>query len=306
MYMKLDLTYRFNRILLSSVVLLSVLHGNAYAQRAGQPASNARAAYRLTMTECEGIDNCTTWTFLSSNGWKGYGKWRTGEEAILELTSPDTGKVVIHRTDVRGAKEGLIATYNGTLSDGQMGGSYTYSYNGENGSGRWYAILGASAPKLPAVMHFCDVNCITLRLENGRYVSRSTDAFVDPDYSDTWTVESFTHEAVVFQRTVTGMFHFRVTYRGQISDDGNSLINATNPFHGEGQPTNIILAWGDALNSVPGSNAERDRARGSQQTPSRQITAGDVYEGARAARDFVLEIKRWGELWDLLSGSGSN
>jgi hypothetical protein len=299
---KLVLARLFTRmlLLLSSVVLLCVLCCNAYAQNAGQPASKSRAAYRLTMTECEGIDNCTNWTFLSSNGWKGYGKWRTGEEAVLELESPENGRIVVHRTDVRGAKEGLTATYDGTLSDGQIGGRYTYSYNGDNGSGRWYAILETSAPSLPPVMHFCDVNCITLQRENGRYVNRTTDAFVDPNYSDTWTVESFTRESVVFQRTVTGKFHFQVTYRGQISNDGNSLINAANPFHGLGQPTNIMLAWGGSLNTVPGSNAERDRAGGFQGTQSTQITAGDVYDVAKAVRDGVLEIKKWKDFFQIL------
>jgi hypothetical protein len=304
--MKLDLPHRFCRVFLSGLILLAVLRCNAHAQSAGQSESKSRAVYRLALTECEGVDNCTAWSFLSSNGWKGYGKWRTGEEAVLELESPETGKVIIHRTDVRGTKEGLIATYEGTLSDDQMGGRYTYSYKGDTGSGRWYAILGAPAPKLPAVMHFCDVNCTTLQWEDGRYVSKTSNGFEDPNWSDTWTVESFTSGSVVFNRKVTGKFHFKVTYRGQISDDGNSLINAANPFHGEGQPTNILLAWGDALNSVPGSNAERDGARGFQQTPSRQITAGEVYEGARTARDFVLEIKKWHDFWNIFFPPESN
>jgi hypothetical protein len=250
------------------------------------------------------VDNCTTWSFLSSNGWKGYGKWRTGEEAVLELEVPETGRVVIHRTDVVGAKAGFIATYDGTLSDGQMGGTYSYSYKNESGSGRWYALLGAPAPKLPRVMHFCDVNCTTLQWDGGRYVSTTTNGFEDPNWSDTWTVESFTRDDVVFHRIETGKYHFKVTYRGQLSEDGNRLIKAANPFHGQGQPENIKLAWGDALDSVPGSNAERDGTRGGRQAPGRQPTAGDAYESAKAARDFVLDIARWGELWKLFLGGG--
>jgi hypothetical protein len=288
-------------LLLGSMVLSGGLCWNAYAQSDGRPASRSEAVYRLTMTECEGIDNCTKWSFLSSNGWKGYGKWRTGEEAVLDLEIPENGRVVIHRTDVRGAKEGFTATYDGTLSDGQMGGRYTYSYNGDNGSGRWYAILEAanSAPSLPAVMHFCDVNCITLQLESGRYVSKGTDAFVDPNYSEVWTVESFKREVVVFRRKVTGKFHFQVTYKGQISDDGNRLVNAANPFHGGAQPANILLAWGDSLNAVPGSNTERDGAGGYQRMQSAQITARDAYESARAIRDGVLDIMKWGQFFQL-------
>jgi hypothetical protein len=133
----------------SFTVVLFLFTGATYAQNAGQPAAKSPPAYRLTMTECEGIDNCTPWAFLSSNGWKGYGKWRAGEEAVLEIRSVRDDQIIILRTDVTGSKVGLTATYDGTFGDAQLGGKYTYSYKGESGSGYWYALMGASTPTLP-------------------------------------------------------------------------------------------------------------------------------------------------------------
>jgi hypothetical protein len=53
-------------VLLTGVVLGNVFCGDTYAQNAGQPASKPEAAKRVVMTECEGIDNCTAWMFLSA------------------------------------------------------------------------------------------------------------------------------------------------------------------------------------------------------------------------------------------------
>jgi hypothetical protein len=109
-------------------------------------------------------------------------------------------------------------------------------------------------------MHFCAANCFTLTLENGRYVRA--------DGSDeTWTIESFTRGSVTLRRHDAPAdwngFSRDVPYKGQVSNEGNRLVNIT--VNGNRADANMRLAWGTALNTVPGSNAERDRTQGSQQ-----------------------------------------
>jgi hypothetical protein len=110
----------------------------------------------------------------------------------------------------------------------------------------------ASQPA-PAVIHFCWTNCFTLQWNDGRY-SR-----VDGS-EETWTIERFTPRSFVLHRhdapAAWNNFNADVLYEGRVSDD--RLINvavAGNPV------PNITAAWGSALHSVPGSNAERDRPR---------------------------------------------
>jgi hypothetical protein len=215
------------------------------------------------MTECEGTNNCATWTFL---GAQGNGQWPSGEIANLNVERYDDNTAVIRRADSTGSSAGLTAVYTGTRHGDRVGGEFTSSWPGhwDNKSGNWYATVGSPISP-PNLMHFCDVNCITLQWENGKYVSTTRYSWESPDYSSTWTVESFTRESVVLNRSDTGSFALNVVYQGQISKEGDSLVNAANPFHGAQQPANIKLAWGTALNSVPGSNEERDRGQQPQQ-----------------------------------------
>jgi hypothetical protein len=229
--------------------MLFLLTGIGYAQNAGQPAPKSQPVYRLTMTECEGIDNCTTWMFLSSNGWKGYGKWRTGEEAVLEIKGLAEDQITILRTDVTGSKAGLTATYEGTLGDAQLGGKYKFSYRGESGYGYWYALIGAPTLSPPAEFHFCAMFCNTWRLENGRYVNTTSCGNFGAAGASVITIEKFTRESVILDRSdypPNGPYTAR--YTGQISSDGNSLINGAI----NGTPAPFTLTWGTALNSIPG------------------------------------------------------
>jgi hypothetical protein len=105
-------------------------------------------------------------------------------------------------------------------------------------------------------MHFCWTNCFTLTFENGVY-SRT-------DGSDeTWTVERFTPETLVLHRrgvpAAWNGFSADVVYQGQVSND--RLISVT--VNGNPVP-DINLAWGFALETLPGSNAERDRRQSAQ------------------------------------------
>ena len=102
----------------------------------------------------------------------------------------------------------------------------------------------------PAQLHFCWTNCFTLVLNDSVY--RRTDGT-----EESWTVETFSSDAIVLHRHDAPAdwngFKEDVVYAGQVSND--RLINVTV----NGKPTSgIDASWGAALNTLPGSNAERD------------------------------------------------
>ncbi|MGC1386835.1 MAG: hypothetical protein WA807_02385 [Steroidobacteraceae bacterium] len=102
----------------------------------------------------------------------------------------------------------------------------------------------------PHELHFCWTNCFTLILDNGVYHrSDGTD--------ESWTVETFTDKAIVLHRhdaPADWNGHSQdVVYAGHVSND--RLIGVT--LNGE-PVTGIDASWGTALNTLPGSNAERD------------------------------------------------
>lgn len=249
-------------VALAYCAIATVSYGQVSPTPQPAPASADKAkAVPVSMTECEGVNNCATWTFL---GTQGNGQWPSGEIANLSVERYDDNSVVIRRADSTGSSAGLTAVYNGTRKGTRVGGEFTSSWPGhwDSKSGNWYAMVEKEPQSPPTVMHFCDVNCTTLQWDKGRYVTINRNGFESADFSDIWTVESFTRESVILHRTATGNFAFSVVYKGQISQDGNTLINAANPFASlSGQPAQIRLAWGTALNTVPGGNAERDRGQ---------------------------------------------
>jgi hypothetical protein len=102
----------------------------------------------------------------------------------------------------------------------------------------------------PSRLHFCWTNCFTLILDNGVY--RRTDGT-----AESWTVERFSSDAIVLHRHDAPAdwngYSEDVVYAGQVSND--RLIGVTV----SGKPTSgIDASWGAALNTLPGSNAERD------------------------------------------------
>jgi len=102
----------------------------------------------------------------------------------------------------------------------------------------------------PSQLHFCWTNCFTLFLDNGVY--RRADGT-----AESWTVETFSSEAIVLHRHDAPAdwngYSEDVVYAGQVSND--RLIGITV----NGKPTSgIDVSWGTALNTLPGSNAERD------------------------------------------------
>jgi hypothetical protein len=102
----------------------------------------------------------------------------------------------------------------------------------------------------PSQLHFCWTNCFTLILDNGVY--RRADGT-----AESWTVETFSSDAIVLHRHDApddwNGYSEDVVYAGQVSND--RLIGVTV----NGKPTSgIDVSWGTALNTLPGTNAERD------------------------------------------------
>ena len=130
-------------------------------------------------------------------------------------------------------------------------GHVVYSNEADPAATQTPVELPVDGPSLPDTLHFCWTNCFTLVLTNGVY-QRSDGT------PESWTVERFAPEAVILHRhdAPAGWNGNRidVRYEGVIIDGHLRDITVN------GRPVPAIdIAWGEALNSVPGSNAERDQ-----------------------------------------------
>jgi hypothetical protein len=234
------------------IAYAATLPGIAAAQTPAAPTlSNAKAASPVTMTECEGTNNCATWTFL---GTQGNGQWPSGEIASLSVEHFDNDTVVIRRADSTGPSAGLTAVYNGTRHGERIGGEFTSSWPGHWNAkkGNWYATIGTSAQSLPTVMHWC-IDCAngqggTLVWENDHYLNLND----VPGQTTILTVESFTPQSVVLHRVNSGRYPGTAVLTGQIPAQGNSIVNGiqTSP---NGQTKGFRAAWGTAISTLPGS-----------------------------------------------------
>jgi hypothetical protein len=219
-----------------------------------------------TMTECEGVDNCSTWTFL---GVQGNGQWRTGEVANLYfqkvmVNDDKSVAVVIRRADSTGSAAGLTAVYTGTWRDGRVGGEFTSSWPGhwKNRSGNWYALTEATL-SLPTVMHLCaHDHCLTYTWEDGHYTNYTNLPYQSGE-KRVLTVKSFTRESIVLYDTETGSYPLTAVWTGRISSEGSSIADGTVLITSWGgkptrnpAPAPFKLAWGPALDLIPGSDAE--------------------------------------------------
>jgi len=112
-------------------------------------------------------------------------------------------------------------------------------------------VAARDRPEPPRLIHVCWTNCFTLTLARGLYVRA--------DGSDeTWTIERFTPAAVILHRhdapAAWNGFSADVTYAGRVSADRLTDVTIN------GKPeSNLHAAWGVALGTLPGSNAERDQ-----------------------------------------------
>jgi hypothetical protein len=128
-----------------------------------------------------------------------------------------------------------------------------------------------SGGSLPDVMHFCAINCMALTLTNGQYITSYIDVASGFIVTGIWTVEKFSSKSVIFNRKdSTG---FAAVFKGKISSDGNRLVDITM----NGAPVRgAILTWGDALNSIPSSNATQDQLAKNLQDESKPMQPGDL------------------------------
>jgi hypothetical protein len=234
-----------------AMTVLSYGQGASPAQNATKAPTRPPAATPVTMTECEGVNNCATWTFLGSQGT---GQWPSGNIASLTVDRYDNNSVVIRRADSTGASAGLSAVYTGTRHGDRVGGEYTSSWPGhwDNQSGNWYAtVQKPQAP--PPVMRVCDPNgaCSTWTWNNGHYDGAWSNA------TATMTVVSFSPESVIIKRTDTGgrPGFFAYTYSGKISAQGNSILDGVwvgDPGTREaGGSGHFTATWGAALADNP-------------------------------------------------------
>jgi hypothetical protein len=267
-------------ILLSVCAAVFALTIDTYSQ-AIQSRQNAAAkeSVKWQVMECQGINNCTSWTFVNT---KGYAKWpTTGEEAVLEVVSLKDGTIVISRSDATGAKRGLTATYRGTLHDrNRVGGEYESVYQGQQDSGDWYWLVESNPLSLPPIMHMC-IRCDeglggTLVLEDGHY------RVVNPGPGGTsiLTVEKFTRDSVIFHRTDSGRFPSTAVLTGKLSMDGNSIVNGIQTFP-DGTSHTFRAAWGSAINTVLGSRGP------DPVVSSPQITLSDIAAGIHVFHEAI-------------------
>lgn len=114
----------------------------------------------------------------------------------------------------------------------------------------------------PTMMHLCIAGCSTgkggtLIFENGRYADKLAPTSV-------YTIETFTPEMVVIhldrQLTKEDPYGGTAILSGQLSKDGNSIINGTIKWTSHpccGLTTGPFrAAWGDAMGTVPGNPSE--------------------------------------------------
>jgi len=237
-----------------SAVLASISYGqnNPPARNASPAPANSQAAVPVTMTECEGTNNCATWTFL---GTQGNGQWPSGEVANLAVEHFDANTVVIRRADSTGPSAGLTAVYNGARHGDRIGGEFTSSWPGHwnSTSGNWYATIGKAAQSPPPVMRVCDPAgaCSIWTWNNGHYDGAWSNA------TATMAVVSFSPDSVIIKRTDTGgrPGYYAYVYTGKISVQGNSILNGD----WVGAPGSVqagvsghfTATWGAALQDNP-------------------------------------------------------
>jgi hypothetical protein len=94
----------------------------------------------------------------------------------------------------------------------------------------------------PPVMHLCIARCFPIVWDKDHYIN------FGPENTSIYTVERFTRNSIIMHRTDKGHFPLTATMTGQISADGNSMVNGridwTSGNSGSGPFT---AKWGIAL-----------------------------------------------------------
>ena len=228
---------------------LAIQQGSAQAPTASSaPAQKQKAPTPVTMTECEGVNNCATWTFLGSQGT---GQWPTGELGNLTVEHYDDSSVEIHRADSTGSSAGLTATYKGTRKGDRVGGEFVSSWPGhwEDKAGNWYATVEQAKQGPPGSLRVCPLPitvCSTWTLSGGHY-----DFLGDNGVTGTITIVSFDPEGVVLNRADNGRTAgYSAVYSGKMTAQGNRILQGdwsdSNGGHGH-----FSAAWGTAIRDLP-------------------------------------------------------
>jgi hypothetical protein len=221
------------------------------ANSTGEVEPDLSKAAPTTMTECEGVNNCATWTFLGSQG---NGKWPSGAEASLIVENPDPDNIVIRRADSSGPTAGLTVRYTGRRHGDHIGGEFTSSWPGHwtNESGNWYATVEHLPEGLPSVMRFCGpAHCGTLTWAHDGYDPTFDDEKQHKPGVTTFRVIVFKPEAVLINRVESDGRTAVLT--GKMSQQGNSVVDGQITFkdkNGGFHTFGYQLTWGSALNEA--------------------------------------------------------
>jgi len=141
----------------------------------------------------------------------------------------------------------------------------------------------------PHELHFCWTNCFSLVLDNGVY--RRADGS-----DETWTVETFSADAIVLHRHDAPAdwngYSQDVVYAGRVAND--RLIGVTV----DGKPiSGVDASWGSALNTLPGSNAERDADHGANPNPSSDGSVSSAAPPPPLREEAQPALTQDGSLW---------
>jgi hypothetical protein len=136
-------------------------------------------------------------------------------------------------------------------------GHVVYSNRKDSSTTQQLVVLG-DALTPPDVMHFCWTSCFTLAFDHDSGLYKRVDGS-----DETWTVRRFTASSILLMRhdapAAWNGFSQDVPYEGQVAN--GRLINVKVA----GRATSgVDMAWGMALNTLPGSNAERDQHNSAQ------------------------------------------
>ena len=129
----------------------------------------------------------------------------------------------------------------------------------------------------PTVIHICpgrgcnQGNGATIVWENGRYVEHPGGR-----EGATYVIESLTRDRVLILRTDYGRYPGQAEFTGQLSEDGNRIINGkvrwtSHPCCGGPSTGTFQAAWGEAINTIPGRVGDR---------PAAPIQSSDVTRNA--------------------------
>jgi hypothetical protein len=131
----------------------------------------------------------------------------------------------------------------------------------------------ATAPTaIPARLHWCAQHCSTWLWVGDRYVAEGTPNPAQTPQCGLW-IERFSRESILMHRADCGPYPGRAVLRGRLSPDGNAILDGVitwtyHPCCGLGAGR-FVAAWGAAIDSVPGNDAELARyMQGSAPAPA--------------------------------------